>query len=632
MPAIQVLDKSVSELIAAGEVIEQPASVIKELLENAIDAGARSVTVEIKNGGISYIRITDDGCGIAPEEVPVAFLRHATSKVKTKDDLEGIHTLGFRGEALASIAAVAKVEMLTKTPGNQFGTRYVIEGSVECFHESAGCPDGTTIVIRELFYNTPARLKFLKRDITEANYVAGIVDKLALSHPEVSFRFIRDNNAELHTPGDGNLYSAVYAVCGKQFAQSLIPAEYTSGAVRVNGFIQRPLFGRANRAMQHFFINGRYIKSRTAMAALEEAYKNAIMVGRFPSCVLNLSLSPETIDVNVHPSKTEVRFSDEKAVFDCLYFGAKNALLLEDSAREMSLPKVRASEPVVTESSAPTASAAPRLNPVRIFEPPQPQAEQLSLNLHSPVAQYLAEPRQMVPPLPLPSEQAVTASLDEDSFRYLTQAAFAVKPQQVDVAPQQAQAVTPALHVIGEAFGTYIVAVVDETQELLLIDKHAAHERILFERMKEQRAGMDKQVLLTPLTLTMTKEEYDAVTANADALGELGFTVEGFGSGTVLVREVPLILDQQDAAALIGEIADAVTRNKHDLSPQVLDELYHSMACKAAIRAGDKSNIAELNALAQEVYGNEKIRYCPHGRPVLITLSKKHLEKEFNRQ
>lgn len=623
MADIRVLDKAVSEQIAAGEVIEQPASVVKELVENAVDAGAKSVTVEIRRGGVAYIRVTDDGSGIAPEQVATAFLRHATSKVRTEDDLSAIHTLGFRGEALASVAAVARVEMLTKTRSSDFGTRYVIEGGMEQEQEAAGCPDGTTIVIRDLFFNTPARLKFLKKDASEGNAVAAIVDRIALSHPEVSFRFLRDNEALLHTPGDGQAYSAIYAVCGKQFAASLIPADYESGGLRVSGFVQRPMFARGNRAMQHFFLNGRYIKSRVLTAALEQAYKNAVMVGRFPSCVLNLEIPADTVDVNVHPTKTEVRFANEKVAFDCVYFGVKNALLLGDGAKEMELSPAREPEAAVpaAPATAPAFSVPAVQAPVRIMEA-APAGEQL--RLASGVTAYRTEEQQAAPP-----------SSPDEPFRYLDASAFikreapAVADAPVDPVPAPQEDRAP-LRVLGEAFGTYIVAVAEGTDELVLIDKHAAHERIQFERIRT-RSSMERQLLLSPLTLSVSREEEGVLLANTETLLELGFAVESFGAGVLAVREVPSMLDKEDAGALVAEIAEKLLRSKSDLSPQVVDDLYASMACKAAIRAGDKTSLPELAALAEQVWGSETLRYCPHGRPTVMTLTRKKIEKEFGR-
>lgn len=622
MAKIALLSKEVSELIAAGEVIERPSSVIKELIENSIDSGATSITVEIKNGGITYMRITDNGCGISEEDVPVAFLRHATSKISTQEDLSSILTLGFRGEALASVAAVSRVEVLTKTQSAPFGTHYIIEGSEERLFEQSGCSQGTTIVIRDLFYNVPARLKFLKKDITEANAVSGIVHKIALSHPEISFKLIRDNKQELYTPGDGDLYSAVYAVFGKSFAVTLLPVDYQNGSISVKGFVVKPIFARANRSFQNFFINDRYVKSITCTVSLEEAYKNSIMTGKFPACVLNLSVPPGVVDVNVHPAKIEVRFSDEKMIFDSVYFAVKNALLVNDTPTELKLPE--ASRPLHT---PPMLSPMPAVTVVEKSEPEQ-------MTLKSGAAVYRTEPAptvipvfpqaQMISPQPIERKKEVIPDFSEN-FQYISKASFQKKAPAEEL-PMQTM---PSIRIIGEAFRNYILAEMEDS--LLMIDKHAGHERLIFEKIKALQGNLDSQLLLEPASVLLSFEEYDALLENSEVLTRLGFSIVEGTPPTAEVRGVPVYLDTSDPADILSEIARNFLEHKQNPQTDLLDDLYHSIACRSAIKANDRNNLAELKALAERIYGDENIRYCPHGRPVLITLTKKELEKQFKR-
>lgn len=634
MPHIQVLDKHTAELIAAGEVVERPSSVVKELLENTIDAGATMVAVEIQNGGVTYIRITDNGAGIAREDVPTAFLRHATSKVRREEDLEAIGTLGFRGEALASIAAVSRVELLTCAAGETAGTRYTLEGGEDGHLEDAGCPQGTTIVVRDLFYNVPARMKFLKKDVSEANAVAGVVDRIALSHPEVSFRFIRDGREELLTPGDSQLRSCIYAVLGKEFSDSLLPVDYTLGGVHVHGFASKPAASRANRTMQHFFINGRYVKTRTAMAALEQAYKGAIMVGKFPACVLHLDMPPETVDANVHPAKIEVRFINEKPVFDAVYHGLKSALAAGDVPKQAVLPVRPAvgqpqAEQLYMEPPAAPRSPASHIDAILDKPPAQPAAPAPAV----PCAPPAARPRPVLRDGTDAPYYAAPSYLNIE--RTSAQPAAAPEPppapppvREEPAAPPPAEKASEPVVYVGEVFHTYVIAQMGES--LYVIDKHAAHERLLYNQLKATPHN-DAQMLLEPVSVPLGREEYAAVTTELETLGAAGFEVEDFGGSTVLVRAVPLILSGCDAAAAIQEIAGGFVSGKRELTMDKLDWIYHSSACRAAVKAGDSSRPEELRQLAERVLQNDDIRYCPHGRPVCFELTRRELEKQFGR-
>ena len=622
MARIQVLDKHTAELIAAGEVVERPASVVKELVENAIDAGADTVTVEIQNGGVSYIGITDNGCGFSREDVPTAFLRHATSKIKTEDDLNAIATLGFRGEALASIAAVSRVELITRTEDELAGTRYVLEGGEEVSLSDAGCPRGTTICVRDLFYNVPARMKFLKKDVGEANAVAGVVDRLALSHPEISFRFIREGREELLTPGNGKLDSCIHAVLGREFAKSLLEVDYTLDGVRVYGYICKPENSRANRTMQHFFVNGRYVKTRTAMAALEQAYKGSVMAGKFPACVLCLEIPPQTVDVNVHPAKIEVRFVNEKPIFDAVYYGVQTALQGNTEKRQATLP------------------TAPAPAPARFVQPEVPSAPARPTAHHfaKQAAQQVAEPveqRPVMPRRPLPTSKAVLRDTTPLNFFEPKKAENEPEIVLVKQEPITAEPVTllpeieqePVL-VIGEVLQTYIVA--QWKDAVYFIDKHAAHERILYNDLKNT-AHTDSQILLAPLTVSFSREEFGALTEVQDALEQAGFEVEEFGGSTLLVRAVPMMLADGGIAESLREIAGGLLSGKREITTDRLDWIYHSVACRAAVKAGNQSTPKERQTLAERVLLHDDIRTCPHGRPVCFELTKKEIEKQFGR-
>ena len=651
MPKINQLDKSVYELIAAGEVIERPSSVIKELAENAIDAGANIVTVEIKRGGITYMRISDNGCGISYEDVPLAFLRHATSKVSTALDLENINTLGFRGEALASVAAVSRIEMITKRPEDELGTSYKIEGTVPVEYERTGCADGTTFIISDLFYNTPARLKFLKKDVTEGNYCASVVEKLALSHPDISFRFIRDGKQTLFTPGDAEYFNAIHAVFGKQFAAGMIPVDSIYRDIGVTGFVSSPLFTRSNRSMQNFFVNGRSVKNAICIAALEEAFRNSIMTGKFPACVLNVNLDPALLDANISPAKTEVRFSNDKAVFDAVYYSVKNSLLGYDESREIVLPKAGTPQreaPEDTESPTDDAPKSPTVSiPTggNVTVAPQPDSvyrKPVQYPAHYPVSDEPAE-QTVLPDFEPPLVKAEKARpVDETpieelpGFSYLSKKSFE-KRMPPEEAPKNPVSSTESMEteeelreirVIGELFKTYILC--ESGESLILIDKHAAHERINFERFKKER-NTDSQLLLEPKEVFLLPEEYEAVSNFRDRLEGVGISMRFEENGKVTVDGLPEPLADCDPEDLLQSIAETLAQNNSNAEGALFDEVLHTMACKASIRANENQDISELAYLANVVFRDNNIRYCPHGRPVLTQISKKQIEKYFGR-
>lgn len=664
-PEIHVLDKHTAELIAAGEVVERPASVIKELVENSIDALASAITVEIASGGISLMRVTDNGCGIRAADVSKAFLRHSTSKIRTGSDLNAIGTLGFRGEALASVAAVSKVELMTRAAGEELGTRYQIAGGEEISLEEMGCPEGTTIIVRDLFYNTPARMKFLKRDVAEGTAVAAMMDRIALSHPEISFRLIREGKEVLLTPGDCKLSSAIYAVYGKEFASGLIPVEYELGGIHVSGCVSKPSACRPNRNMQHFYINDRYVRSRTMMAALEAAYKGSVMGGKFPSCILTLGIAFDQVDVNVHPAKLEVRFSDERPVFDAVYYGTKSALAGKDSRPEMRLP-----EPVSRDfthqdtgkqlyfqkAATNRGDASPLDAPRKVDEAaafaafPAPKIPEIPRC--TPVtADFPASAA--APALSFPGEDAPLMAAEYTFKNYRTEQNAPVRisrlvepnsePVSESTSPntlsdppansflqgaEDAQEEPVPVTLLGEAFGAY--SLLEVPGGLLFIDKHAAHERILYNRLRGNPTT-EAQMLLSPVTVTLPKEEYGALTQELELVSEAGFEIEDFGGGTVLVRSVPALLSGEDIPSLIAEIAEGFLRDGRLSRPQRLEDILHSVACKAAVKAGQKSDPAELLELAREIFASEEVRYCPHGRPVAFLLRRREIDRQFGR-
>lgn len=653
MPKINILSKHTADLIAAGEVVERPASAVKELVENSIDAGATSVTVEIQNGGISYIRITDNGCGIAREDIKNAFLPHATSKISDENDLNSILTLGFRGEALASISAVSRVDILTKTSEEQFGTRYVIEGGTEKLLDDAGCPNGTTVVVRNLFFNTPARMKFLKKNVSEANAVADVLDRMALSHPEISFRFIREGKETLSSPGDGKLISAIYSVYGKEFASGLIPVDYENDMVKVGGFVSKPMAARKSRSMQLFFLNGRFVKTGTAAAALNEAYRNSIMVGKFPACVLHIDFPPNAVDVNVHPAKLEVRFTNEKPVFDAVYYGVKNALAKGDTR-----PEARLSEPKSSAAFSRPQSLYKKSNMFaqQKFLLSKRPAEADTAVLNKPCVEQKDQQisREITPVLkqtqtfynrPIETNRSVDVFKDEAhderanaSPTFPSESSLEGDNLQKNQQPIQDRASFVKIAdddryesplFVGEAFATYVI--IEVGKKLLLIDKHAAHERILFNKLCENHNSPSAQMLLEPVTVTLRKTEYTVILDNLELLKSAGIIAEDFGMGSIVVRSVPMNLDGESIPDLIEELAERLSKTPGVVSTEKQEWIYHSIACRAAVKAGDKSDKAELMALAEQIIKDDSIRYCPHGRPVAVWLSKYELEKQFGR-
>lgn len=730
MGRINVLDKHMAELIAAGEVVERPASAIKEMVENSIDAGSTAITVEIKNGGVSFMRVADNGSGIMRDDVKKAFLRHATSKIKDQNDLDKIGTLGFRGEALASISAVSDLTLITRCPDDFVGTSYRIRGGEEVLFEDVGCPVGTTFIVRELFFNVPARMKFLKKDVSEGNAVSAVMDRLALAHPEIAFTYIKDGKTALKTTGDGKLRSAIYSVFGREFVNTLMPVDYTLDGVHVYGFISRPVHARPNRNMQNFFINGRYVKTKTGVVALEEACKGSVMVGKFPACVLNIQLDFSMVDVNVHPAKIEVRFVNEKPVFEAVYHGVKSALLNEDTNKsavinstqknimEPQMPKVNPFEmaqmifkkrdldntkvqeaskdidPIsqldsvvenkkalnITEEK-PVIKAAehsaveketfimpqnkPEADVSIAFEEKEPNTEEKKA-----VSQEANEPIKKV----TPSDEYIKAlkekiinnfkdhgnfsakndktdfndseRADENSWVYnnLNKEVFVdkgVKSEQNESCKIQngdftgenlleADGQLSAPRFIGELFNTYIILENDK-KEMLLVDKHAAHERILYEKLKKEKGRGFSQMLLEPVRVVLDKIDYDSSVANLDVFREAGFDVDDFGFGTLIVRSAPQYLDEKDIQDSVIEMAGYISKNKKDITTEHMDWIYHNVACRAAVKGGNLNSNAELMEIIKILQENPQLRYCPHGRPIVVSIPKREIEKQFGR-
>jgi DNA mismatch repair protein mutL len=655
---IAVLSKEISELIAAGEVIERPASVVKEVVENAIDAEAKHITVEIKHGGTTYMRVADDGSGIASEDVPTAFFRHATSKIHDRKDLESIYTLGFRGEALASIAAVSKVTLLTKRREDDYGTHYeIIGGTPTGEPEQGGCPDGTTILIRDLFFNVPVRQRFMKKDVTEANAVSQIVQKIALSHPEISFQMIRDNRMEFCTDGNGDLYAAIYALFGKEFAHDLIPVQYDDGFLRVSGYVGKPLYSKSNRTFQHFFINGRYIRSRVCSVALESAYQNLIMTGKFPTCVLMLEMLPVDLDVNVHPAKAEVRFTSEKNVADSLFFAVKNALLengliydfqfrhnAQDWTKQpaVSTPMQQPTLPHLKEPSDPFASKAEP----EVESPPPPQTiypTQYHYDIGETMAALMPEETR---PAALENPQAEHT---ESELELGQNAEFELLPEEsalpetilplptttsepsVPESLPEKQTILPEIRVIGEVFQNYILAEISAEQKLVIFDKHAAHERVIFERLKSGAAKQYQQLLMQKTETLLPMDEFALMQEQTEQLANMGFSFDFSNPPFLRTTAVPTFLQSLNIDEIVTEIAHNFALGKINPQTAYLDDLLHTMACKAAIKAHDKNDLAELQELAQIVYADEQVRHCPHGRPVMFVIKKHELEKQFKR-
>lgn len=642
MPHIEQLSSHVADLIAAGEVVERPASVVKELLENAIDAGAAAVTVEIRSGGMTYLRVTDDGCGIAENELPTAFLRHATSKLRTASDLAAIGTLGFRGEALAAISSVSRLDIFSRERGSDSGAALHLEGGVPETVMPAGCPEGTSVIVRDLFYNTPARLKFMKRDSAEATAISGLVAHLALSHPNISFRLLKDGEETLHTPGDSRLKSAIYASLGREFTHSLVEMNAKDGSLAASGFITLPLMGRGSRAMQTFFVNGRLVKSQLLTAALEEAYTNRSMKGKFPGCVLLLTVPHDMVDVNVHPAKTIVKFVNEKAVFDLVYHGAMDTL--DGKKEEIPTPASTATNPrgdffttmtaaQYREKQVPAPkSAAPRPQPFKTSVP----AFDSELSGRMKASDFIripAAPKEPPKTAPRPTAPAAHKSPEISAPREAESADVPQIPVPESV-PEAGQttivpkAVTP-WRIAGEVLNTYIVCE-DEDKTVWLIDKHAAHERINFDRFQAQREPIMPQTLLSPIAADFSADAYSALMEQSGLLREFGFCVEEFGERTLLIREIPSDIDSGDAIPALEELAEKLA-SAHTPNPaSARDALLHTMACKAAIKGGWKTSEKELRALVDKVQSGE-VQFCPHGRPVKVKLTRYELEKMFKR-
>lgn len=650
MPEIKLLDKHTAELIAAGEVVERPASVIKELLENSIDAGATIITVEIKDGGLTFIRITDNGCGISRNDVPTAFLRHATSKISCEEDLDGISTLGFRGEALPSIASVARVELLTCNETEEIGTRYVIEGGEEVLCDDAGCPHGTTIIVRDIFFNTPARLKFMRKNVTEAAQVSAVVDKLAISHPEISFRYIRDSKTVYQTPGGGDPFPAIRIILGKEAADAMLPVNYDFGDLKVKGYISRPTASRANRNLQNFYINNRFVRTKTGIAALEQAYKNRIMTGKFPYCVLFVELPYSMVDVNVHPAKTEVRFTNEQPVFQLIYYAVKSALDEKDS-----LPFARVS-PALNEKKTVDASDGQlgisfEKKPANNFEN-QPKASSAFVSVtaeewkkkdylgtNTPASEKLgfASPHSVYnykasnPVQKIDIDEAVDEPQVERTLPETVNNGNSIEFPEPEV-PAQAKTFTEEnekpLRVIGEVFKTYIICSFGE--DLYYIDKHAAHERMIFNTLKADSVT-HMQMLLMPLSISLSKEEYSVAIENLGNINSCGFEIEDFGIGTLLVRSAPSYIEAGEIKEVVEEICGNLLDSKNTVMTEKLDSILHSVSCRAAVKGGDDSSEEELKLIAERVLRTGDILYCPHGRPVAVKVTRRQIEKMFGR-
>ena len=632
MPKILQLSQHVANLIAAGEVVERPASVVKELLENAVDAGASKVTVEIKDGGMTFIRVTDNGCGMSPEDARTAFLRHATSKLRTAEDLAAIGTMGFRGEALAAIASVSRIDLMTKTAGSTAGTDLHLEAGKITEESEIGCPEGTTIIIRDLFFNTPARMKFMKADTVEGGRVTAAVQLQALAHPEVAITYLRDGKQILSTPGSGKLEDAAYCVYGRDCAK-LVKVESRWENYTLTGFVSKPTDARPSRNMQTFFVNDRPVRSKLLISALEEAYRNQLMVGKFPVCVLHLRIPANAVDVNVHPAKTEVKFLSEKAVFDCVHYGVLGAL-----NKQTDRPQVQFKPNTTYTAPAPTTTAKPAP-----AAKPAPKQENFFRTM---TAEEYKNFSAAVQSAPQPKKEAAVAtvqaverqqnvSVKEPVF---TPAVTPVAPPKpiippvIEEEPEQTTMEMPVeipWRMVGELYNSYIL--VEQGEDAFLIDKHAAHERILFEKLKANQEAITPQMLLSPIPVRLSPESTAELLNNTAMLLELGFEIEEFGDNTVLLRQIPMDLDVADAADAVETLAADLLRGRREKADTVRDEVLHTVACKAAIKAGWNNDEKELLALVKQVMAREDLKYCPHGRPICISLSKKQLEKQFKR-
>ncbi|MEG2915665.1 MAG: DNA mismatch repair endonuclease MutL [Oscillospiraceae bacterium] len=652
MGIIKVLDKQVAELIAAGEVVERPASIVKELVENSIDAGASKIAVEIKGGGIKYIRISDDGCGMLREDIPNAFIRHATSKVSTQDDLENIMTFGFRGEALASVAAMCMVELTTRTKDDIVGTKFIIEGSDNGEIYDVGCPVGTTIIIKNVFFNTPARLKFLKKDSYEGSNVASVLEKLAIINSNISFKLIKDGNVVLNTPGNNDLKASIHSVMGSDFCNNLIEVEYTDGIFNIVGYITQPTSSKPTRAMENFYINKRFVKSKTCIAAIEEAYKGSMMVGKFPGCVIDIKIPPNTVDVNVHPAKTEVRFSNENAVYNAVFNACKFALQKFSQQSVLRNNETQPKKNIINEFTLKNFDYSDKQktfgkelynkqSETRI-SPPKINSENKNLELHSTEKNYIFNDKEEKPHNEIVKSNKVQELLSK-SFSSKSNIngneTMNIKESSSDIVEQEENNYTDSFpqniaknddnkfRIIGEAFATYII--VEKNDTLILIDKHAAHERYLYNKLKNQ-ATFESQILLEPIILNVDRNECTIILDYKDEFKKLGFDVDSLGDRTIVVREIPTILSRDNSNEAVLEIARKIQSAK-DLTPEIIDNIYHSMACRAAVKANDFTGEIDMNFIVNFISDDENISYCPHGRPVMIELSKNKIERMFGR-
>ena len=650
MPKIIQLSPHIANLIAAGEVVERPASVAKELLENAVDAGASKVTIEIKDGGMTYLRITDNGCGMTAEDARTAFLRHATSKLRTAEDLSSIGTMGFRGEALAAIASVSRIEIMTKTPGALSGTSLTLEAGKILEESEVGCPDGTTIIVRDLFFNTPARMKFMKSDTVEGSRVTAAVQMQALAHPEVAFQMVRDGKQVLSTPGNGSLEAAAYCVYGRECAR-MVKVESRWEQYSLSGYVSKPTDARPSRALQTFFVNNRPVKSKLLIAAFEEAYRNQIMVGKFPACVLHLNMPANTLDVNVHPAKTEVKFLNEKAVFDCVHYGVLGSLNKTPDRPQVEFKKEAPKENMSLRTSPQTgvaispvpATAPKKENFFRTMTPeeyktfstalkdaPQPKKEAAAATVEK-IQRPANMPLREFVMTPAVQEVVKKAELPKLPERKESKPVAISTPEPEPEMEQESLALPEVQdwRMVGELYNSYII--VEQGDNAFLIDKHAAHERILFEKLKANQEAISSQTLLSPISVRLTPAAAGELLSNQALLTELGFEIEEFGENTILLRQIPMDLGETEAAETIETLASDLLAGKRAKPETVRDELLHTVACKAAIKAGWRNDEAELLAVCKQVMAREDLKYCPHGRPICVSLSKKQLEKQFKR-
>ncbi len=623
MAIIAKLAPHVANMIAAGEVVERPSSVVKELLENAVDAGATSVTVEIQNGGMTLLRVTDNGCGMVPEDAKTAFLRHATSKLREAQDLESISTMGFRGEALAAISSVSRIDLMTATKDATLGTNLHLEGGEVTEETQVGCPVGTTIVVRDLFFNTPARMKFMKSDSAESSAVLSVLQRQALSHPQLAIHFIKDGTEQLSTPGDGQLKSAIYSVFGRQFALELLPVSSSWENITVEGFTTKPNASRGNRTMETFYVNNRPVKSPLLASALERAYQNQMMVGRFPGCVIHITMPEMSVDVNVHPAKTEVKFLREREVFDAVHYGVLGALSAKTEKPELKLP---ASKPVVAKPPKQEFYKAMDTKTFQEFA----QTIQVPAKKVPVVASPILRPAVEKPVAPVAKPEPKPIPVPEP--KPIPKPVAKPQPPVVEEEPPVQVALelpTQDVRLVGEVLNTYLIAEMDNL--VYFIDKHAAHERILFEKLQAREEEIMSQVLLKPVPVLLEPQLVTALLEHQETLSKFGFLVEELGMGNLVLRQIPDQMDESQGISALEELAGHLLAGQSVEPKSLRSHIHHTIACKAAIKGGWVTSEVEQLALVKEVLSREDIRYCPHGRPIVISLSQKELEKQFKR-